>query len=116
MTQIQLEDFENYQVMYLKGSFTGEDKEIDSLRSTFKKIAKPDKNKLLIDLSELIYLTTPAIGVLLSGNSLFKKVGGKVVMYNAIEYIENIFNITKLTLTIPYFETLEEAIEELEKD
>jgi anti-anti-sigma factor len=116
MTQIQMEDLDNYQVMYLKGSFNGADEENDALRSTFKKIAKPDKNKLLIDLSELNYLASSTLGALLSGNSLFKKVGGKVVMFNAIEYIENIFNITKLTLNVPYFKTKEEAIAELEKD
>jgi len=116
MSQIQLEEFDNYHIMQLKGNFSGGDEENDMLRATFKKIAKPEKNKLLIDLGEVNYLASATLGALLSGNSIFKKVDGKIVLYNAIDYVENIFNITKLTITIPYFKTLEEALVEINSE
>ena len=110
MSQVKIEDTNDYTVLHLIGNFSGGDEEIESLRNTFKELSKQNKQKIAIDLGEVNYLASAALGALLSGNSIITKIGGKIVLFNASEYLNKIFNITKLTLTFKICNSLEEAL------
>jgi len=111
--QIRIEDMNDYVIMFLSGTgqaVNNQDEEIINMRNTFKKLASDNKTKLAINLKDVEYLSSSTIGALLSGNSIIKKAGGKVVLYNASSYIMDLFNIVKLSQVIPVCKTLEETL------
>ncbi len=108
MSLMQVEEKSDYIILHLSGDFVGGE-ETDSLRAMLKKLAQNPKNKLIIDLEKVVYLASPTLGVLLSANAQFAKSGGKILLCNASDYLENIFSITKLTIIFPLYKSIEEA-------
>ncbi len=106
--KIVIEELKDYVIMHLVGDFNGPE-EMDALYDAFKKLAKKENVKILVDLKEVVFLNSGSIGTLLSGNSMVKKVGGKVVLYNTSDYLENLFNITKLNLSFDIHKDKDEA-------
>jgi anti-anti-sigma factor len=107
--KVKLEEKDNNVIMQLSGDFNGPE-ENESLMSTFKELAKKKVAKVAIDLQDVFYLNSASLGTFMSGNALIKKNEGKIAFYNASDYIMNIFSITKLTLTVPVYNSLEEAL------
>jgi anti-anti-sigma factor len=116
MQQLQIlkEDKEDYVILHVSGSgqsLNKQSEELNFIRDEFRELAKDGRTKILMDMAGVDYLSSSTIGAFLSGNSILKKIGGKLVMYNCSEYIENIFNVIQLGLVIPLCRNLEEAIE-----
>ncbi|MFC2131470.1 STAS domain-containing protein [Bacteroidota bacterium] len=109
---IIFEDRENYSILHIEGDFNGTE-ENNALLSSFHEISGKGVMKALLDLSKVVYLNSASIGVLLSGNAILKKKGGKIVLFGASDYLDNIFNVTKLNLAFDICKTEEEAIEAL---
>lgn len=114
MTNIKIEDKENYRIMYLNGEYIGGE-ETEKLSDALKKAAQAENNRLVLDLSGVTFLNSMALGVLLSANALFHKQNGKVVLCNPSDYLKTIFETTKLSLIFTIDKTIEEAIKSLEQ-
>ncbi len=84
-------------VIKLKGNFVGGD-ETDELQNTIKKLSEAANLKLVIDLGEVAYLNSSALGVLISAHANYTKREGKVKLCQLNKNIENLFVITKLSL------------------
>lgn len=110
--QIRQEERDNVVILHLRGQFIGGD-ETDNLRSKLQEIAQQQKNNLILNLENVTYLNSTALGVLISAHANFVKRGGKIALCNVSKSIENIFVITKLTLVFPIFNSLNEAIKNL---
>jgi anti-anti-sigma factor len=107
--QIRVEQQGTVTAIYLQGQFIGGD-ETDALREEFKRLSTVEKPLVAVDLREVTYLNSTALGVLISAHaSLSKKQHGRVALCNISKNIENIFVITKLTLVFEMFPTVEEA-------
>ncbi len=114
--QITIDDKEDYVIMHLSGSSRAVNKqseEVTIIRETFRVLAKQGKSKILLDLKDVDYLSSNTIGAFLSGNSIIKKIGGKIVIFNANDYIMNIFNIVQLYKVIPISKTIDDALNEV---
>lgn len=94
-------------VLHLKGNFVGGD-ETDELQDTIKRLAEEGNLKLVIDLGEVAYLNSSALGVLIAAHANYAKREGKVKLCQLNKNIENLFVITKLSLI---FETYPSEIE-----
>ncbi|HMS66411.1 MAG TPA: STAS domain-containing protein [Ignavibacteria bacterium] len=92
-----------------KGNFVGGD-ETDELREAIKTISESDNKKLIIDLGDVLYLNSTALGVLISAHANYSKRNGKVKLCQLNKNLENLFVITKLALIFDSFTTQEEAI------
>ncbi len=112
MALIRTEERDNYLILHLEGDYIGGE-ETDKLREQLKELSVKDKNTVIIDLTDTVFLATPTLGVLLSANAQFTKHKGKIILCNASEYLENIFTITKLTMIFPIYKTLQEAIDNI---
>jgi anti-sigma B factor antagonist len=108
MTKIKISNYEKYTLMQLEGNFNSED-DSEKIRETFREVSKNENPLVLVDLKGVDYLNSASLGSFLSGNAIVKKSGGKMVLFNSNDYLDNIFNITKLNLTLPICHTLEEA-------
>jgi anti-anti-sigma factor len=100
--------------MHLKGDFVGPD-ETEALRDAFKELSKKENLKVGVDLNDVDYFASPTLGVLLSGNAMFEKKGGKLVFCNLKEYMQFIFKTMKLNLVLTTVGSKDEAIKALDK-
>ena len=96
-----------------KGNFVGGD-ETDELRDTIKKYADEGNKKLVIDLGNVLYLNSTALGVLISAHSNYSKREGKIKLCQLNKNLENLFVITKLALIFESFANQQEAIDSFE--
>lgn len=112
MSRIKTEEQIGGTIMHLKGQFIGGE-ETDELKIKLNEVAELKKNKLVINLEDVTYLNSTALGVLISAHSNFSKRDGEIILCNVSKSIENIFVITKLSLVFNIEDTLEDAVKKL---
>lgn len=96
-------------VLELKGNFIGGD-ETDELSSSIKKLSEEGNAKLVIDLGEVAYLNSSALGVLIASHANYTKREGKIKLCRLNKNIENLFVITKLSLIFDSYPSQMEAV------
>lgn len=112
MPSFNIEDRDKYLVMNLVGDYVAME-DIELFREKLKELAKGKNNKVILNLKEVSYLNSTALGVLLSANALFEKNNGKLLICNVNEYLRNIFSITKLTFIFTLYSSIEDAAKKL---
>ncbi len=114
--EIRIEEKPDFVIMHLSGSSTAvskQDEEVLNLRERFKQLSSEGTDNVIVDLKNVEYIASDTIGALLSGNSILKKKGGKLVLCNASEYIQKIFEIVRLGEVLPIVDSLEDAEKEI---
>lgn len=96
-------------VLELKGNYTGGD-ETDELRDKIKQLSEAGNLKLVIDLGEVSYLNSSALGVLIAAHANYAKRGGEIKLCQLNKNIENLFVITKLSLIFDSYPSQIEAV------
>ena len=96
-------------VLELKGNYVGGE-ETDELRDTIKKLSEEGNLKLVVDLGEVSYLNSSALGVLIAAHANYAKRGGKIKLCQLNKNLENLFVITKLSLIFDSYPNQVEAI------
>jgi anti-sigma B factor antagonist len=91
-----------------KGSLIGGDETVE-LRQAVAGFADREYGKLIIDLSNVTYVNSTAIGVLVSAHTTYSRRGWHIRICGMNKNINNIFVITKLTLVFEVYDTREEA-------
>lgn len=99
----------NIVVLELKGNYVG-GQETDDLREAIKKLSDDGNLKLVIDLGEVSYLNSSALGVLIAAHANYAKRGGKIKLCQLNKNLENLFVITKLSLIFDSYPNQVEAI------
>ena len=94
----------------VKGSLVGGD-ETDKLRQSIAGFVGQNYEKLLIDLSDVTYLNSTAIGVLIHGHTSYARRGWQLKLCGINKKIDSIFVITKLILVFDVHDTRKAAIE-----
>jgi anti-sigma B factor antagonist len=96
-------------ILELKGNYVGGD-ETDNFRDEIKKLSEEGNMKLVIDLGEVSYLNSSALGVLIAAHANYAKRGGQVKLCQLNKNLENLFVITKLSLIFDSYTSQVEAI------
>ncbi|MGM0549417.1 MAG: STAS domain-containing protein [Bacillota bacterium] len=68
---------------------------------------------LLIDLSQVSYLDSSGVGVLLSLFKFMRNRSGSMAIANANDKIRRVFEVTKMTEIISVYDNVEQALNEL---
>ena len=110
--KVRIEDDRGVRVLSARGEFVG-GKETDLLRETLASEAEAGTSRLLIDLENVQYLNSTALGVLIAAHTNFSRRGGVLALCNVSEGINNIFVITKLSRVFSVYADREEAIREI---
>ncbi len=112
MSSIKITEIKDKDISVIapKGNFVGGD-ETDELRDTIKKLSDEGNKRLVIDLGEVLYLNSTALGVLISAHANYSKREGKIKLCQLNKNLENLFVITKLALIFDSYPTQEEAIQ-----
>ena len=110
--KVKVEEDNGLHVLKAKGEFVG-GKETDLLRDTLAAEAEAERDRLLIDLENVRYLNSTALGVLISAHTNFSKRGGVLALCNVSEGITNLFVITKLSKVFNVYNDRDDAREKL---
>ena len=99
----------NAAVIELKGNVMGGDdtKEFNEL---LHKLLDEGKKNVVVDLSEVKFMNSSGLGMLIGGLTTMKKVSGNMKLARTTEKIESLLIITKLSTIFESYETVEEAI------
>jgi anti-sigma B factor antagonist len=96
-------------IIELRGNYVGGE-ETDEMRDSIKKLSDEGNLKLVIDLGEVSYLNSSALGVLIAAHANYAKRGGKIKLCQLNKNLENLFVITKLSLIFDSYPNQVEAI------
>jgi anti-sigma B factor antagonist len=102
-------------VLQLKGNFVGGD-ETDEVQNKIKQLAEAGNEKLVIDLGEVSYLNSSALGVLIAAHANYAKRNGKIKLCQLNKNLENLFVITKLSLIFDTYPSEIEAVAGFSQD
>lgn len=100
---------DNVLVIRLKGDLIGEDNGLSILEVVNNSILEKTL-KCVIDISELRYINSSGIGVLITILTKFRNKGGEVYLLKPSESVQKLLVITKLNAIFQIIQTEEEAL------
>ena len=106
--KIELEDKEII-ILELSGYFVGGEKTVE-LKNMIEELSAKENKKLLIDMGEVLYLNSTALGVLISAHTNYTERNCQIKLCNLNKSLKNLFVITKLALMFDSYTTRQEAI------
>jgi anti-sigma B factor antagonist len=101
-------------VIELKGNVMGGDdtKEFNEL---LHKLIDEGKKNVIVDLSDVKFMNSSGIGMLISGLTTMKKAEGSMKLSGATDKIESLLVITKLITIFETFDDIDKAIASFSK-
>jgi anti-sigma B factor antagonist len=110
----QISEENNFQILKLSGELIDKHQAIDLIRS-IDGLLDTDKNKWAIDLSDLKYMNSSGLNVLIQILTKTRNKGGESVIFNVSKKVNELLVITKLNTLFKVSETKEEALAKLGK-
>jgi len=101
--------------LQLKGDLIGEDSGVEIIELVNDQVQNEIKF-CIIDISELRYINSSGIGVLITILTKFRNKGGEVCLLNPSESVQKLLIITKLNAIFSIANSETEALEILKKD
>lgn len=99
-------------VIKLRGELIDRNQAKD-LMNDFSELVVQKKPKFIFDLSELKYLNSSGLNVLINCMSKARKEGGEVVIVNVSKKVNELLIITKLTTLFTVAESVEKGVSKL---
>lgn len=103
-----------FQILKLSGELIDKHQAVD-LMKTIDTMLDTDKNKWAIDLSDLKYMNSSGLNVLIQILTRTRNKGGESVIFNVSKKVNELLVITKLNTLFKVSTTKEEAFEKLGK-
>ena len=104
----------NAVVIELKGNVMGGD-EAKEFNDLLHKFLDEGKKNVVLDLSQVTFMNSSGLGMLISGLTTMKKGDGHLKLAGTTEKIQSLLVITKLTTIFESYETLDEAVKSFPK-
>ena len=99
----------NIQVLVLKGELIDKNQAIDLIKNV-DELLQLGKNKLVIDLSDLKYMNSSGLNVLIQLLTKTRTSGGESVIFNVSKKVNDLLIITKLNTLFKVADTKEDAM------
>jgi len=99
----------NIQVLVLKGELIDKNQAIDLIKN-IDELLELGKNKLVIDLSDLKYMNSSGLNVLIQLLTKTRTSGGESVIFNVSKKVNELLIITKLNTLFKVTDTKEDAM------
>ena len=105
-------DIPNVHIVHLGGDFDGNDTEkINKLQDFIDEL--PSKTTLIFSFTQLVFLTSHAIGLLVAWDNYFKQQGGRIIITDTNKDVFDVFAIVGVHNLIKFYPDLKSALEEL---
>ena len=98
-------------ILELSGKIIG-GPDASKVNDQLHELAETGKSKIVADLSQVNWMNSSGLGILISALTTVRNAGGELKVAAATEKIKNLLTITKLTNVIKLYDTIEEAIAE----
>lgn len=95
-------------IVHVNGDVTADG--IDKLRQGIAKAIALKQQKVVVDLTNTSFLSSPGLAVLVQAMQLSQRNGSKLLLAGANERVRGIFEISRLTDVFTMVPTLEEAL------
>ncbi len=110
--ELQYSEIENgIQVLKLVGVLDVQG--VDAIDTKFAGYSTGDKSKVLVDMSEVEFLTSIGIRLLVTTAKSVANRGGKLVLLNPNENVKGVLEMTGIMDIIPIHSSLQEAVADL---
>jgi len=96
-------------VIELKGNVMG-GPEAAELNDLLHKFIEEGKKHVIIDLSDVKFMNSSGLGMLISGYTTMKNGGGNLKLANATDKIQSLLVITKLITIFENYDSVDEAV------
>lgn len=96
-------------VLELKGNVMGGD-DTKNFNELLHKLIDEGKKNIVIDLSDVKFMNSSGLGMLIGGLTTMKKANGHLKLARVTEKIESLLIITKLITIFEFYESVDEAI------
>jgi len=108
---MKIKTFENYNavVVELKGNVMG-GPESAELNELLHKFLDSNKKNVIVDLSEVKFMNSSGLGMLISAYTTMKNGGGNLKLANATDKIQSLLLITKLITIFENYDSVDEAV------
>ncbi len=113
---MKIKTIEKYEavIIELKGNVMGGDDTKD-FNDLLHKLIDEGKKKIVLDLSEVKFMNSSGLGMLISGLTTVKKSDGVLKLAGTTEKIESLLVITKLITIFESYDTVDEALKSFSK-
>ncbi|MBF0499047.1 MAG: STAS domain-containing protein [Candidatus Riflebacteria bacterium] len=101
-------------VVDIKGEITFENSDI--LREKINELGEQGKNRIIIDLANLKYMSSAGMGVLVHGLKKTRTGKGDLRLVNLSAKMRRVFLITQFTHHFTVFQTLDEAVKSFQQN
>jgi anti-sigma B factor antagonist len=96
-------------VLELKGNVMGGDDTKD-FNELLHKLIDDDKKNIIVDLSDVKFMNSSGLGMMIGGLTTMKKANGHLKLARVTEKIESLLIITKLITIFEFYDTVEDAV------
>lgn len=101
-------------VIELKGNVMGGD-DTKGFNELLHKLVDEGKLNVIVDLSDVKFMNSSGLGMLIGGLTTMKKANGSLKLARVTEKIESLLIITKLVTIFEFYETVDEAVNSFPK-
>lgn len=99
----------NCVIIALKGQILG-GPSADEFRSKISSLIEEGKTKVVGDLSEVSFMNSSGLGVLIASLTSLRREGGDLKLCSATERIKSLLKVSKLFTVFDHHDTLDEAV------
>jgi anti-sigma B factor antagonist len=80
-------------------------------REDLHQLIEEDKKNVVVDLSNVKFMNSSGLGILIGGLTTMRNAGGDLKICNAMEKVRSLLMVSQLMKVFDHYDTLEEAIE-----
>jgi anti-sigma B factor antagonist len=79
-------------------------------REKIYELINENKTNIVVDMSDVKYVNSSGIGILISGYTTLKNAGGELKLSNLSDKVNGVLNITKLNQIFSIYNNVDEAV------
>lgn len=99
----------NSVVIELKGKVMG-GPDAETFRNELHKLIEEDKNNVIVDLSNVKFMNSSGLGILIGGLTTMRNADGDLKICGATDSIRSLLMVSQLIKVFDHYDTLEDAL------
>jgi anti-sigma B factor antagonist len=108
--KLELKEIDAVSVIHVRGNLIG-GPETFTVHEKVKQILADKKSRIVIDLSDVAWINSSGLGMLMGCLTSVKNAGAEMKLTGVTDKVKNLFVITKLITLFDVFETVQEAVD-----
>jgi len=108
--KLEIKEIGAVSVLHVRGNLIGGPETV-AVHEKVKQILGEKKNRIVIDLSDVAWINSSGLGMLMGCLTSVKNAGAEMILTGVTDKVKNLFVITKLITLFDVFETVQEAVD-----